>query len=113
MIHLPEETILRPLLPITNLTQLPNSERNCYPLLSSWRVKDSTEENKLPKKNNHLKDTEERIPSFSIFQWNSRSLHSQIKINYLRSVPTDIFAIQEVWQRSKFLSDIGKYSIAH
>ena len=46
--------------------------------------------------------------SISISQWNARSVQSEEKINYLRSLPTDILAIQEVWQRQYNLPQIGR-----
>ena len=46
--------------------------------------------------------------SISISQWNARSVHSLDKINYLRTLSTDIIAIQEIWQRQYNLLQIGK-----
>ena len=46
--------------------------------------------------------------SISIYQWNARSLQSSTKINFLKGLPADIITIQEVWQRSNNIHQIGE-----
>ena len=46
--------------------------------------------------------------SINISQWNARSVHSSTKINYLRSLPADIIAIQEIWQRQCNVLQAGR-----
>ena len=46
--------------------------------------------------------------SINIAQWNAWSVQSTAKINFLRSLPTDIIAIQEIWQRLDNILHIGK-----
>ncbi len=46
--------------------------------------------------------------SYNIFQWNCRSVHSEAKANFIRSAQADIFALQEIWQRSNNIINIGE-----
>ncbi len=44
---------------------------------------------------------------FSLLQWNGRSIQNEDKLNFLKSMKPDIFAIQEIWKRSTVLKDLG------
>ena len=53
---------------------------------------------------NHLSSS----VSINIAQWNARSVQSITKTNYLRSLPADIIAIQEIWQRQCNVLQVGR-----
>ena len=42
-----------------------------------------------------------------ITQWNGRSIHSNDKTNYIQSLPGQLIAIQEIWQRLDKVKDTG------
>lgn len=58
-------------------------------------------------KGKHL-DKDDGQLKLNITQWNGRSIHTQTKINFLRSMPTDIVAIQEIWKKSYNIKNIGQ-----
>jgi len=61
---------------------------------------------KIPKPSKGPSQNRDPIP-LVISQWNGRSIQNETKINYVRSLPGDLIALQEIWQRVKEVETIG------
>ena len=56
------------------------------------------------------KKTEQRkdhTTPLKITQWNARSLQSEAKVNFIRSLPGDLVAIQEIWGHAENIQKVG------
>jgi hypothetical protein len=80
--------------------------------LETWRLmkwpritEDDPEENHKSAQNLLKKSNS---ASFKLSQWNGRSIQNESKLNYIRTLPGDIITVQELWQHSKEITNIGE-----
>lgn len=99
---------------LTKGPKLPILGRTYPSAISKQCAQDMTEEN-LKEQSTHDRNSNNKsfLPissniSINISQWNARSVNSIAKINYLRSLPADIIAIQEIWQRQCNVLQAGR-----
>lgn len=75
----------------------------------------SKEKKKLSPSSPPFKTTnisKEKSLKLKILQWNVRSLNSESKINYIKSLECDLYCLQEIWKQEENLHLIGRVLIS-